>query len=72
MIDVVVIDVMLIRFECKVKNIVVVIGSLIGLCCFEVGDDVVEKFIIVFGNSVVVRREGEFRFFVDLCFFIRF
>lgn len=71
MIDVVVIDVLLIRFECKVKNIVVVIGSLIGLCCFEVGDDVVEKFIIVFGDSVVVWREGEFCFFVDLCFLIR-
>lgn len=71
MIDAAVIDVLLTRFECKVKNIVVAIGPSIGPCCFEVGDDVAEKFTTAFGDSVVVQREGEPRPFVDLRLSIR-
>lgn len=71
MIDAAVIDVMLTRFECKVKNILVAIGPSIGPCCFEVGDDVAEKFTTAFGDSVVVRREGKPRPFVDLRLSIR-
>ena len=71
MIDAAVIDVMLTRFECKVKNIVVAIGPSIAPCCFEVGDDVAEKFTTAFGDSVVVWTEGQPRPFVDLRLSIR-
>jgi len=71
MIDAAVIDVMLTRFECKVKNIVVTIGPSIGPCCFEVGEDVAEKFTTAFGDSVVVQREGKPRPFIDLRLSIR-
>ena len=66
MIDAAVVDVMLTRFECKVKNIQVAVGPSIGPCCFEVDEDVAEKFKEAFGDNVVVRREGESRPFVNL------
>jgi len=71
MIDAAVIDVMLTRFECKVKNIVVAIGPSIAPCCFEVGEDVAEKFTTAFGDSVVVRRDGQPKPFIDLRLSIR-
>lgn len=71
MISTAVIEVMLTRFECKIKNIRVAIGPSIGPCCFEVGEDVAEKFSKAFGDSVVVKKEGQPRPFVDLRLSIR-
>lgn len=71
MISAAVIDVMLTRFECKVKNIRVALGPSIGPCCFEVGEDVAEKFSKAFGEKVVVKREGQPHPFVDLRLSIR-
>ena len=71
MIDAAVIDVMLTRFECKVRNIVVAIGPSIAPCCCEVGEDVAEKFTTAFGDSVVVRRDGQPKPFIDLRLSIR-
>ena len=71
MISVAVVDVMLTRFECKIKNIRVAIGPSLAPCCFEVGEDVAEKFSKAFGDSVVEKREGQPRPFVDLRLSIR-
>lgn len=71
MINAAVIEIMLTKFECKVKNIRVAIGPSIAPCCFEVGEDVAEKFSKAFGDSVVVKKEGQPRPFVDLRLSIR-
>lgn len=71
LIDAAVIDIMTTRFECKVKNIRVAIGPSIGPCCFEVGDDVAESFSKALGDSVVVKKEGKPRPFVDLRLSVR-
>lgn len=71
MIDAAVVDVMLTRFECKVKNIQVAIGPSIGPCCFEVGEEEAEKFSEAFNDGVVVRKHGSPRPFVDLRLSIR-
>lgn len=53
------------RFACDVKNICVAIGPTIGPCCFEVGEDVAEKFAAIC-SDVVVRKENKPKPFVDL------
>ena len=71
MIGAAVVDVMLTRFECKVKNIQVAIGPSIGPCCFEVGEEEAEKFAEAFNDSVVVRKDGSPCPFIDLRLSIR-
>ena len=66
MIGVAVVNVMVSRFKCKLKDINVAIGPSIGPCCFEVGENVSEKFAQQFGESIVIRKPGMPRPFVDL------
>ena len=41
------------KYNSNAENIIAVIGPSIGPCCFEVGEEVKEKFIDKFGNRVV-------------------
>lgn len=71
MISAAVVEIMLTKLECKLKNIRVAIGPSIGPCCFEVGEDVAEQFSKAFGDSVVVKKDGQPRPFLDLRLSIR-
>jgi hypothetical protein len=60
-----VLNVMMERFSCDIKNICVAVGPSIGPCCFEVGEDVAEQFAAI-SKDVVIRKENAPKPFVDL------
>lgn len=51
------IDKMVKEFSCNPKDIMVAIGPSIGVCHFEVGDDVADVFRDTFGDSVLEKYE---------------
>lgn len=53
------------KFNCKADNILVVMGPSIGKCCFEFGEEESKLFSKI-DPSLVVRREGENKPFIDL------
>ncbi len=58
------------KFDSKPENLIAVLSPAIGPCCFEVGEEVADRFYDRFGERVVrVNAEGGnslSRFFVDL------
>lgn len=61
------IDEMVQKFESKREDIVAIIGPSIGPCCYEVGEDLIQKFNHKFtnmDNSFCIIREG--KYFLDL------
>ena len=46
------------EFNAEPQNIIAAIGPAIGVCCFEVGDDVSEIFFEKFGDSVLEKHEN--------------
>lgn len=51
-------------YNCKKENILAAVGPSIGVCHFEVGDEVAERFDEVFGGSVL-KKYGE-KYHVDM------
>jgi YfiH family protein len=54
-------------YDCASTDIIACIGPSIGKCCFEVGKDVYEEFISVFGeNNDLCSYAGGGKWFIDL------
>lgn len=51
------VDAFLDDYNSKVKDITVAIGPSIGVCCFEVGDEVADIFHDIFGDCVLEKHE---------------
>lgn len=52
-------------FQCNLNDIVVAIGPAIGVCCYEIGEDVVELFKDRFDNPhIIIARDG--KIYLDL------
>ena len=46
------------RFDCDAKDIRAAIGPCIGVCCFEVGEEVSKQFTDKYGDVVVIQVSG--------------
>lgn len=54
------------RFGCDFSDIEVAVGPSIGLCCFEVGEEVYEEFINTFKWCKVFCKKVKDKWFIDL------
>ena len=61
------VNVMVERFNCKPENIVSAIGPSIGVCCFEVGNEVKDQFInkISWSKNFCIKKDEE-KSYIDL------
>lgn len=61
------VNIMVTRFKCSPENIVSAIGPSIGKCCFEVGNEVKEKFInkISWSENFCTKKDEE-KTYIDL------
>lgn len=46
------------HFECQYEDIRVGIGTSIGECCYEVSQELAEKFVMFFGKKVISHKES--------------
>lgn len=52
---------MISRFGCRPENITAAVGPSIGVCCYEVGEEVAERFLNSFGDGTVKSCGGKYR-----------
>lgn len=59
-------DGMIKEFECKPKDIIVAIGPSIGVCCYEIGLDLVKLFSQRYSDKLNIITKKEGKFYLDL------